>query len=180
MQTEWGPEERVVMDQLQDMAEERIVALFLDGYELRQDIWSIVRQEVADQETGEPLLDSHGQPVYQKRATGGYVEDWSRLTLAEKEGFLLRIATSMLGWRQLDADLWGEAMVAKTIWTNTYSQAYRQPPTGTREDRTAEGHMGSAGKRYHAVFLAYVSKKANAVVRSMEGLENALKIVIKS
>jgi hypothetical protein len=184
MKTEWGSSERIVMERVRDMAERKVIALFLDAYEIREDIYSIVRREAVDRDTGEPLRDAYGLPVYQRRATGGYIEDWSRLTVAEKEGFLLRIATGLFEWQQNSADLWGEAMMAKASWNGRFSQAYAEKPPrqkwGTIEDRTAEGHMGAADERYHAIFLAYLSKRAEALVRSMEALMNALKVSIKS
>jgi hypothetical protein len=183
MQTEWPPDEALVMAEAREMAQDRVLALFLDAFEIREDIWAIVREEVSDPETGEALCDSRGQVVYQRRATGGYVENYGKLTSSEKENFLMCIAVGMVEWEQVAADLYGEAMLAKVVATHKYAQSYREPVPGVKgtiEDRDAEGKMGSAEKRYHAIFLAWLSKKADGMVSSMRGLENALKITIKN
>ena len=66
---------------------------------------------------------------------GGWVEDWSALSLKQRENFLFQITTRMFAWEMAAADAWGESMYARACWEEAFSVAYDAPSVGTIDDR---------------------------------------------
>lgn len=61
-------------------------------------------------------------------------------------------------------------MFAKALWTESFSHYFDEPMRGTVDDRTAKGNVKSAEERYFALYLSSVSRKADALVKSMDRL----------
>lgn len=175
MRTTWRPEEAAAISRMHEAVDQAMEDRFPDAYELMYDVYNEVREVEAD-EDGEVQVDAHGLPLWKRTAGGGYVEDWSRLTLRYREDLIYRITTRIFAWQQDAADLWGEAMMAKALWQESFSHHFEsEQGRSTVDARTARGNVGSAEDRYYAVYVSLLSKKADALVRSMELLGQRLK-----
>lgn len=180
MRTEWGGPDAGVLARVQGSVEERILSNFALAYEIMGAVFSIVRTaEVGP--NGIPLVDQHGQTRWKRSAVGvGYEEDFSRLTTAQREHFLFQITTHLFNWEQAAAEAWTEAMFAKAIWEESFAVGFESIVGGrpTVDDRRAAGVRSSMDDRFFAIFVSAYSRRADAIVRSLERLAQRLKDVI--
>lgn len=174
MSTSWGEDEEVVQQLLAGI-DRIILSRFSDAYRIMEEIYDVVREPMVDERTGEVITDHLGLVQWRRSALGGYEEDWSRLGIKQREHFIYRIVTNHFIWSQNAADLWTESMFAKAAWQESFARAFNQPAKGTIESRTATGNVQSAERRYFAVYMAALSRKADALSRSMELLLQRLK-----
>lgn len=174
MTLEWSSQDRDVIRAAKDAVDGRIIREFQDAYEIMYRVYDLVRtpEVTAD---GEIVKDRFGYTVWRKSPTGEYLEDWSRLMFREKEDLLFRITTRMMDWEQRSANLWGEAMMAKARWEERYSISFDAPIAGTVDDRRSKGNINSADERYFAIYTTWLSRRAEALVRSMNLLGQRLK-----
>lgn len=181
MRTDWNSPDRAVISQMRQAVNLLIQQQFADVFDIFYQIYALVREPEVDQATGEVRTNELGVPVWQRNpATGSYIEDWSRLGLREREQFLFRLTTGLFRWEQLSVDIWGEAMFARAAFEEGFSVSYEELPGDkpTIEDRTARARIRAAEYRYRAVYHSYLSKRAEAVVRSAERLAQRLKDVM--
>lgn len=171
----WQDGADAMVARIREVVDDAILTHFTDAYSIMSDLYDVVREQEVDQATGELVTDPYGMPVHVRTPSGGYYEDWSRLTDRQREDFLFRITTSLFAWEQRAADLWGEAMFAKAVWTEAFAIGYDAPVKGTIEDRTARANVESAEDRYFAILQSLLSRKADALVRSMTLLSQRLK-----
>jgi hypothetical protein len=145
-------------------------------YMVMNDLWMHVRKPVANPATGEMMLDIFGWPVWEKLPGGAYDEDYSRLTNAEKDHFLLQITTLVGEWGQEAENLRAHAQFRKVLWEGAMADGF-VAPTGrvTVEERTQRGRAASMDDRLRAVYRHVLSRKAERLVRDMELLGQRLK-----
>lgn len=174
MRFDWSPEDRVVVSMAQRSVEERVLANFADAYQTMYEVYDLVRTPVTD-EAGEPRKDEYGFTIWRRSPSGSYDEDWTKLSLKEKERFLFEITTRMFEWEQRAADAWGESMFAKAQWEERFAIAFDAPMAGTVDDRRAAGNKDATEERYFAIFVTLYSRKADAIVRSLALLGQRLK-----
>jgi hypothetical protein len=177
MRTEWDGPDAHLVGVIRQMADDRVFTDYVDAYEIINDIYEVVRQQVAD-ENGEIIKDSHGYPVWERTESGRYIEDYSRLGRKEREEFLFQIVTRLFDWEQRAADAWAEAMFSKAQWEERFAIAFSDKALGGRqtdESMTQRGRLGSREERYFAIFESYYSRKCEALVKSMERLSQRLK-----
>jgi hypothetical protein len=180
MRTEWSPEDGLMVQRYQRVVNETMLAHFADAYAVMNDIYDIVREPLVG-DGGEFVLDSYGFVQWRRTPTGAFIEDWSRLGLRQREDFLFRITTAIFAWQQRAADLWGESMFSKAKWIEHFAVAFDSVEgKATVDARTARGNIEAAEDRYFAIFLSLLSRKADALVRSMELISQRLKDVIVS
>lgn len=179
MRFQWhSTEERAVIDQARIEATRVITENFRDAYAVMYRIYDIVREPVL--ENGEPVVDADGLPVWRIQPDGWYIEDFTKLTRRQREDFLFSITTALFAWEQRAVEMWAEAMFSKAQFEERFAIAYDEPLKGTVDDRTAKGNMAAADERYFAIFMSVVSRKADAVVRSMERLSQRLKDTLQA
>lgn len=174
MSTSWGEHDSVIRELLAGI-DGIILDRFADAYRIMEEIYEVVREPEVNEVTGEVRVDHLGLIVWRRSPTGGYYEDWARMGATQREHFIYKITTNIFVWSQNAADLWTESMFAKAVWQEAFATAFDAPMSGTIEDRTAVGNIKSAERRYFAVYCAALSRKADAVVRSMELLNQRLK-----
>lgn len=176
MRTDWRPGDSAEVVGVVQQAQGVIHRAFPDAYLIMNELWSIVREPVADEATGEIVTDVFGWPQWKKAPSGAYLEDYTRLTGREKDDFLLRITTMLMEWEQQASTHWLEAMLAKARWEEAMATGFIAP-TGrvTVEERTQRGRAHAAEDRYLAIFRAAVSRSADQLVRSMSLLGQRLK-----
>jgi hypothetical protein len=176
MRIDWRGDDAAMMQRIKSTVEGAILNHFADAYAVMNDLYDVVREPVVNEATGEVAVDQFGFVQHQRSPTGAFIEDWSRLTTRQREDFLYRITTALFAWEQRAADLWGEAMFAKAIWTERFATEYDRPQgRATVEARTALANMGSAEDRYFAIFTSMLSRKADAVVRTMTLIAQRIK-----
>lgn len=171
MKTAWEGEDKRQMDRLSGLIDRRIFETFPEAYAVMSDLWDIVREPEVNEITGEVLLDPYGFTVWKRHPlTQQYAEDWSLLTIRQREDFLFRITTQLFEWEQRAADLWTEAMFSKGMFVERFSIEYDAPIHGTIDDRNARGNKEAAEERYFAILNAAISRKADALIRTMNNL----------
>lgn len=178
MRTEWGGAEGAHVAALRAIVDGQMLRLFSDAYVIMNDLWDIVRQPCHTAE-GEVITDAHGFPIWARTESGAFIEDYSNLGIRQREDFLFRITTSIFEWKQTAADLWGDAMFAKAIWEENFAHGFVDPVGRlTVEDRTQRARVAATQDRYFAIFQSLMSRKADAIVSSMELIGQRLKDVI--
>lgn len=181
MRLDWSPEDRQAVDDLHEVVERRMLALFGDAYRVINDLYEIVRQPVVDDD-GVIQKDEYGWTVWDRDPlSGGYLENYALLTGSQVKHLLFQITTRLFEWEQTAADLWGDSMFAKAQWEAQIAQGFEASKTAgnrTVEDRTQYARRVSREERYFAIFQTLISRKADALVRSLERLGQRLKDVL--
>jgi len=183
IRTEWGGEDGSVLARVQGSIDERILRNFALAYEIMDALFSIVRTPEVGPDGVLPRIDQHGQIIWKRSPVGvGYEEDFSRLTSAQREHFLFQITSHLFNWEQAAAEAWTEAMFAKAIWEESFSVGFESVVGGrpTVDDRRAAGTRSSMDDRFFAIFVSAYSRRADAIVRSMERIGMRLKDVMVS
>ncbi len=170
MRDDWSGNDRQHMQRMEAAIKNQVFRTFPDAYAIMSDIYDTVRQvEWLDEDAGIPHKDPHGFVIWKKSpTTGAYIEDWTRLTTHQKEDFLYRITTAIFEWEQKAEELRMEALFAKALWTEKFAIEYDAPMSGTIDDRNAVANKDAAQERYFALMKTSVSRRADALVRSME------------
>lgn len=174
MRTAWAQADLIVIEEIRRRADDLIFGRFVEAFALIDRVYTCVRFRAADSK-GEPLSDRRGHPVWERNEAGLPREDWSRVTDRDRSNWIDEITLHLFQQEQDAAILWGDAMFAKGIWEEVFARAYVAPDKGTIDDRTQAGHLASMEDRYFAVFQSVVSRRADAVVRSMERIGQRLK-----
>ncbi len=175
MRFNWAnDDERRVIERARGAVDRAIQTEFFDAYLIMNQIYDIVRFPLLDG-NGEPRKDAHGFILWEAEASGVPREDFTRLTRAQKEHFIGLLTTRLFAWEQRAANLWTESMFAKAQFEERFSIAYDAPMSGTVDDRRARGNMDAAEERYFAIFKTSLSRRADAIVRSMDRLAQRLK-----
>lgn len=181
MRLDWREGDAQAMAGLHQIVENVILDRFGGAYQVMNDLYEIVRQPRVDVLTGEVLLDDHGFPLWERNESGAFIEDYTKLGSKEVKDFLFRITTRLFQWEQEAASLWGDAMFAKAVWEQSLAQMYqdsRLSGARTVEDRTQAARVGSREDRLFALFRSLISRRADAVVRSVTVLSQRLKDVL--
>lgn len=177
MRTEWRGPDASMMAAVHTIVGQRIEERFADAYEIMYELYDMVREPVVVDDVVQ--TDEHGLTVWKVGANGRYIEDWSKVTLRQRERFLYLITTRLFDWTQKAAELWGESMMAKALWEEAFAIGY-ESLEGTRptiDDRKARANREASEDRYFAILAAYYSRKADSIVRVMELLSQRLKDV---
>lgn len=170
MRITWSKAEGAMIARIKETVDGRILHQFRDAYAVMSDLYDAVREPDIDPETSEIRTDKHGYVIWKRLPTGAFMEDWSRLSYQQRETFLFRITTAIFDWEMRAADAWTEAMMAKAIWQEKFAIEFDHPASGTIDDRNSYANMNAADDRYFALFLSAYSRKADAIVRTMNNL----------
>lgn len=165
MKVDFTDEERIIVQSQIERAEDWLRRDFPEVYHILHQVYEIVRNPVVIQD--EPVLDKRGEQVWSKTTTGHIYEDYSRLTMKQREGFLFQITTWLFVWEQMASNIWLEAMFARAAWEEKHAIDYDAPRNKTMGERDALAKKGAIDERYFAIFLAGYSRKAEALVRTM-------------
>lgn len=182
MRMTWLPEDAEAMEGIHAVVEREMLHRFAGAYQVMNEIFDIVR-EPHMLPGGEIATDVHGFTIWARTETGSFVEDYTKLGTKEVEHFLFKITTQLFEWEQQSSRLWGDAMFAKAVWEQALARGYQDSRTvggKTVEDRTQAGRLASRDERLFAVFQALLSRKADAVTRSMSLLSQRLKDVLSA
>lgn len=175
MSLEWGSEEQVTMHQVLRQVRRLYVKAFPDLVELEMDLLLRVRLPVSVD--GEISRDEYGYPVWQQTTTGAYIEDWQRMTSAEREGFLHRIYTSLFDWQRRRVEAWTEAMFSKARWEEAFGEGYTNSGGKTDRDREERGKLSSMEERYFALYKSAFAEMVKSQVDAVEKMGQRLKDV---
>lgn len=175
MRTDWIGDDAITRARISAKAEEIIQAHFKVAYWVMAEIHKHVRKPLADA-NGEFRTYSDGTPMWECDDLGIPVEDWGLLDNTLRSDLLYVIVTHMFEWEQDAAMFWADAMFAKVQWEEAFSGAFIHMPGSqlsgrpTIDDKTQHGHNYSAQERYFAVFQSALSRRAEALVKSMDRL----------
>ena len=181
MRFNWSsPEEMQTIRNANTAVELQIVREFHDAYSIMAEIQEIVRTHVLGPE-GEPVFEGT-TPQWVRTPTGRIIEDYTKLTRKQQESFLGQITTRLFAWEQSAEKMWMEAMMAKAAFEERFSISYDllrgTPARTTVDDRNQHASMEASDERYYAIYMTSVSRRAQALVRSMERLGQRMKDVM--
>lgn len=179
MRTEWYGEDGITMQRVSTRVEQVIDDTFNDMLAIRHELYELVRLPEMEEDGLTPVTDHFGWTIWQRTETGNYVEDWRKLTHSQRERFLFQITTRMMDWEERMDRMWAEAMFSKTQWEEAFSTGWQECEVGKRTegDRTASGRLKSVEERYFAIYLTYLSRRAESLVKGMERLAQRIKDV---
>lgn len=174
-------DQSMVMQQVHTAVDNSIKEVFGDAFDIMAEIYLIVREQEFDKD-GDPLFDQYRLPVWKKNASGSYIEDWSKLGHRVRERFLFLITTRLFEWEQRVQEAWVESMFAKALWEQTFAEGFESLPAisatkPTVDDRTQRGRVVAGEDYYFALVATYYSRRAEAIVRSMQSLAQRIKDV---
>jgi hypothetical protein len=175
MRLEWSGPDAQVLTTVMGAVQGALMRIFPMAYEVMHQIFLDVREPEVHPSTGEIMQDQYGFPMWKKKLTGTYIEDWSALTDRRREHFLHQISAHLFEWEQASQDLWGEAMFAKAAWEERFAWGYTTSEGKTIGDRTQRARQASQEERYFAIYRTLLSRKADALVRSMQLINQRLK-----
>lgn len=176
MKIDWSPEQRAELAQHHRVVNRQLTDNFADAFALLIEIYTLVREPV--KVNGEIVTDALGIPEWRRTPSGGYVENWGNLNGKERERFLYQLTTRMVIWEQRATEAWYESMYAKVTWEMSFSDGFSKLEGGmkdTVESRTARGKLVAREDHFFAILCTYYSRKAEALVRSMQGISQRLK-----
>jgi hypothetical protein len=177
----WEHEDAETVSRLKAAVERRMADEYADAYRVLNDVWDIVRRPKLDGD-GDPVRDLHGMVVWEVDRYGRHLEDWTNLTMRKREDLMYSITTHLAVWEQQAADAWSEAMFARARWEEEFAVNFDEAPglKETVDSRTQYAQRHAADARYFAVFLAAYSRKAEALVKSIERLSYRLERGLRS
>lgn len=169
---------RAVMAEVHGTVDKIIFEEFADLYAVRYELYDLVR-EPERLPDGTPRTDHLGLTVWARNATGNFIEDWGKLGHKQRERFIFLINTRLFEWEEKRVHIWADSMYAKTRWEEAFAIGWRdcKGGKGTEGDRTSAGRLTSIEERYYAVFVTYLSRRADSLVRGMEQLNQRIKDV---
>lgn len=176
---DWAsPQEAMVIRQAHDVVNQLMVERFSDVYLILAEIQDRVREQLTD-EHGDPAFDASGHPIWRRTEVGRIEEDYSRLTRKHMESLIGQITTRMFAWEQEAEMMWMDAMMAKAQFEERYAITYNElrgsASRSTVDDRQQHASMEAADERYYTIYLTVASRRAAALVRSMERISQRLK-----
>jgi hypothetical protein len=177
MRLNWSGDDGAVIQGVIDTVDRILMEKFPVAYEVMYEIFNVVREAEIDPATGRPRKDHLGLVVWKQNSSGTYVEDWGKLTDRLRENSLHKITLYLIEWEEHKENLWGEAMFAKAAWEERFAGGFLNAP-GTKptvDAATSYGRAASMEERYFAIFKTLVSRRADALTRSMERLGQRLK-----
>jgi len=173
---EWLPEQQLYIQEIHRVVDHRLLNTFGDVYRVLNELYHVIRDPVMVD--GKVLRDERGLVQYRTDSSGLPIEDWGRLGTKERERFLYLITTRLVFWEQKIAETWLESMYGKVEYEQTYARGFRDLDPKMKDTegiRAAAGKLAAREDQYLAVIQTYYSKKAEALVRSMERLSQRLK-----
>lgn len=170
----WTRENNTVLARARALAQQWLDQQYGDVIRMMNEIFDIVREKEVAKDTGEILLDSNGFAIWKTNKYGRPIEDWGKLTKAQRDTFLFSIVTNLYTWRQRAQDAWLEAMAAKAQWDESFAGHFESLVSGTIEDREAHGKVNSQEERMFAILLEYRRRLADALIKDMDQLARTL------
>jgi hypothetical protein len=167
MRIEWNPHDIPVLESLRTVVDDLTLKRFLGAYQIMNEIYELVREPETD-EHGAVVHDRFGFVVWKRKPDGGYIEDYGQVSERDREDLLFKITTNLFEWKQESADLWGDAMFAKAMWEESMAIGFIEASGKTIDAKTQEGRLNSRDERYHAIFRTLISRRADAIVSTLE------------
>jgi hypothetical protein len=161
MSLDWRNEDRVMMDRIHSQVDAMIAESFDDLLSTHFELVDRVRNR-------ERAAD--GEIDWEKRPSGMYVEDWTRLTTKERTSWIFRLQTSIVDWERRANAAHAEAMFMKAKWEDAFAIGFESRTSGTIPEREARGRLHSREERYFAIYVDYYSRVAQSHVKNMRDL----------
>lgn len=181
MRVNWLGDDSVRLQEILGEAQQAIKDEFKVAFAVIARLQRHVRTPLMDDDVpGTVRTYPDGSPMWVTDSMGLPVEDWGLLDNRTRDSLLFTITTWLFEWELLAVDEWAKAMFAKVQWEEKFAKGFISLPgmqisgKPTIDDRTQWGHQFSAEERYFAVFRSVLSRKADALVRSMERLRRML------
>jgi hypothetical protein len=180
MRTDWVGDDALRMAEVRGIADQIIKEEFRVAFAVMDRLHRHVRSIALNTSDGSFQYNPDGTPIWEEDELGAPVENWSQLSDSDRDNLLYTITAFLFEWELMAVDKWAQAMFSKVQWEEKFAKGFIMLPgmsisgKPTIHDRTEWGHQFSAEERYFAVFQSVLSRKADAVVRSMTRLQRLL------
>lgn len=152
--------------------------IFPDLFAIKEQVYECARVPEVDG-NGEILMDpGTNTPRWRVRPDGFVDEDFTRMTRAQHEHFVMLITTRIIDWRYRANNLWLHAAMARAQFEERFAISFDTPATGTVDARNAIANRDAAEERYHAVYATALSRAADRMVNDMGNLAQRIKDVM--
>lgn len=178
---DWSDEFRDEIHGIHSVVERLLLETFSGAYQIMNEMYEIVREPKLSETSGEIETDVYGFTIWAVNEYGNYIEDYTLLGSKEVKDFLFKITTRLFQWEQDAARIHGDAMYAKALWERSFALGYTESRLNggrTVEDRTQAGRVASLDDRFFGIFQSNLSRRADALVRSMTLISQRLKDVL--
>ena len=179
MRVNWIGDDAVRLQEVLATADDLIKDEFKVAFAVMERLRRCVRTPQVD-EDGVIRTYPDGTPMWEADELGAPAENWGLISDRDREALCFTITSWLFDWELKSVDEWAKAMFAKVQWEERFAKGFISLPgmqvsgKPTIDDRTQWGHQFSAEERYFAVFRSVLSRKADAVIRSMNRLYRML------
>lgn len=181
MRTDWRGDDLRVLRQVESAVNKLLWAEFWSLFVVQDEFQAVVRDPLMrPDDPTKPLLDEDGAQAWAcDPVTGLPEEDWTRLTDRHRYHFQHQIVNMLFAWEQSAEKLRGRSLFAKAKWEELFASGFESLPAKTAtkptvEDREQRARRIAAQERYFAIFASSLSRRADALVRSMTRLHYTL------
>lgn len=173
----WRSDEQSQLDRIRAAADSVIASLYQDAKETIDAFYAELRVADYDPRTGVVRTDSQGRIVWQTDERGQYIENWSQITGQDIEACLLNLSRARMEVAPRVNELMLEAVFAKHIHDDQYSDAYAELLEETIPGRQAYASRKSRQDKYHAYFCFYLWSNAKTFLAEVENFCRVLERV---
>jgi len=162
----WRTSDVKILDQIRMAAELMFSELFDESIQAIDNFYGSLRVARINEE-GLVERDAQGRVLWQKDSRGREIEDWGRLTGQDIETCLFDLAKIRLLLAPQLNELLLEAIFAKHVADDAFSDAFKKPLDDTIPARNAYASSESRQDKYFAYFRYYLYSHADAFMKEI-------------
>ena len=174
IQFKWRDSDALILTQIEEAAKVLLSECFDDAITVIDDFYHSLRLPEVN-EHGIVRLNAKGRPIWKKDEHGKYIEDWDQLTGQDIEASLLQLQRVRLTLSQRVKELELEAVFAKHIHDDSWTDSYSSLLQGTIGDREARANKDSRLDKYHAFFRYYLWTLSDTLLKEIVNLQWLMK-----
>jgi hypothetical protein len=169
MKLEWPEGDLEMRLEIQEEIDRIIADVFGDAHQLIFDAQDEVRIPKKLSPDGKTVLE------WERTPSGRIREEWGRMSPGTRESYMLSLTTGLMLWEARAEDFRGDSMFAKAIWTEKFARHFDAADSRTIDGRNAIANMSAAERKYYALYLTQLSRRADVVIRNVALLAQRLK-----
>lgn len=161
MDFHWRPADRAMLEQIRLSAKMTIGELYEVAQRIIDEFYAMMRVPVVTAD-GVAVLDADRRQVWARDAHGNYVEDIEQITGQDIEKAILDMQRVRVVVASLHAQLLSEAILARHLYDDRWSEGYESLVEGTQGDRNAKASRVARSDKYKAFFHWNLYNHSNA------------------
>jgi hypothetical protein len=162
----WRTSDHRILDQIRAAGDGTFKHLYDEAIDVMDNLYATLRIAEVN-EHGLVRKDSGGRVLWQKDSRGNEIEDWSRLTGDDLEKCLCDITRLRLALAPQVNELLLEAVFAKHIADDAFSDAYAELLDDTIPGRNAHASKKSRADKYHSFYRYWIYSQADSFMKEL-------------